>query len=187
MNNHQVITDSLQDDGSLGDCSFEEIVHEVCCHHPRSKDNSSETAEQPPAKKRKVGKRVRIAEQENEFFYRTYDPEEMKSAWMSENDFEEIRQRNRETLVTILKSLGEMSKVNAHEFCLRGLEIHIEMFYTKTGREEHKKVVQQVLENQKTLRSFGIHDPETLGKVYAELSRRATRRALELAFIDAIR
>ena len=183
MTNSQLITDPFQDDESLSERSFEETVKVVCC---RPREDDLLHSEQPPAKKRKQSKKVRIVEQENELYYRPYDKEEMKSAWMSDKDFRAIKEGNRETLITILKSCGEMSKVDANECCLRGLESHIEMFYTKSKRDGHKKIIQRVLADQKAMRAFGVDNPEMLGKVYGELSQQATRRALNLALIDAL-
>ena len=186
-NNNQAIIAQppFDDDISLGECSFEEMVNQVCCQHSREQDLL--LAEQPPTKKRKTNKKVRIMEQENELYYRPYDKEEIKEAWMSDNDFKAIKQGNRETLLTILKSYGEWSKIDANEVCLRGLECHIEMFYTKRKRDGHKQIIKRVLADQKLLRSMGVSDPEMLGQVYGELSRGAARRAVDLAFVDSLR
>ena len=179
------INQSFQDDISIGECSFEKMVNQICCH-PRDADIPSEVV-QPPNKKRKLAKRVRIVEEENQLFYRHYAREEMKSTWMSDADFKAIKHDNRETLITILKACGEMEKVNAHECCLRGLESHIEMFYTKSKRDAHKNAIKRVLEDQFTQRFRGIEDPESLSQVYSELSQQSTRRAIELAFVDSLR
>uniref|UniRef100_A0A7S3P8P7 Uncharacterized protein n=1 Tax=Amphora coffeiformis TaxID=265554 RepID=A0A7S3P8P7_9STRA len=175
---------SFQDDISIGECSFEDMVNQICCH-PRD-DIPSEVV-QPLTKKRKLAKKVRIVEEENKLFYRPYDREEMKSMWMSDADFKAIKRGNRETLIAILKACGEMEKVNAHEFCLRGLESHIEMFYTKSKRVAHKKAIKRVLDDQCAQRFCGIEDPDSLSQVYSELSQHSTRRAIELAFVDSLR
>ena len=184
MDNQTIIAQPLQDDISLSEFSFEEMVNDVCCH-PRNEEATIE--EQPPTKKRKVSKKVRIVEQENELFYRPYDKEELKETWMSQSEFKAVKQGNRETLITILKSCGELSKVDAQEFCLRGLESHIEMFYTKRKRDGHKQAIKRVLADQELLRSMGLSDPEMISQVYGELSRHATVRAINLAFVDALR
>ena len=183
MDNQTIIAQPLQDGISISEFSFEVMVNEVCCH-PRDEEV---VQEQPPAKKRKLAKKVRIVEQENELFYRPYYKEELKETWMSDSDFKAVKQGNRETLITILKACGEMSKVDAHEFCLRGLESHIEMFYTKRKRDGHKQAIKRVLADQNLLRSMGLSDPEMISQVYGELSRHATVRAINLAFVDALR
>ena len=183
MADSQLITQPFQDDISIGECSFEEMVKQICCH---ARDDIPAEVH-PPTKKRKLTKRVRIVEEENELFDRPFVREEMKSTWMSDSDFKAIKQGNRECLIAILKACGEMEKVNAHEFCLRGLENHIEMFYTKEKRSAHKKVIKRVLDDQNAQRFFGIKDPDSIGQVYSELSQKATRRAIELAFVDSLR
>lgn len=179
------INQFIQDEISIGECSYEEMVKQICCH---ARDEiPSEVVQQPPTKKRKLSKKVRIAEENNELFYRPYGREEWKSTWMSDADFKAIKEGNRETLITILKACGEMEKVNAHKFCLRGLESHIEMFYTKSKRVAHKMAINRVLEDQCAQRFYGIEDPDSLSQVYSELSQQSTLRAIELAFVDSLR
>lgn len=154
--------------------------------HGRSAEDSSIT-EQPPTKKRRVNKKVRIAEEENELHYLPYDEDHKNRVWMQESDFTAIKQGNRQTLIEILQSYGEMSKIDASEFCLRGLEDHLEVFFLKQNPQKRKTVIQRVLADQNAQRANGVRDPDMLSKVYGHLSQQATQRALELAYVDALR
>lgn len=143
---------------------------------------------EPPTKKqRRVSKTVRFVEEENDLHYCFYDEDDKFSAWMQESDFSSIKQGNKETLIAILRSCGEMAKIDPSEVCLRGHEAHLEMYFFKAKRDMHKTVIRRVLLDQHEQRSTGVTDPEMLSKVYGYLSQNATRRALELAFVDALR
>lgn len=183
--NSIIIRQALGDDSFVGESATFEEMKQQGCRPPREREEDICPQHQPPTKKCKVDKKVRIVEEENELYFRAYDQEEIQEAWMSESDFDAIKQANRETLFKIIQSLGEISKVDAHEFCLRGLERHVEMFYMRRKRN-NKEIIQRVLADQMLLRSLGITDSRMIGQVYGELSRHATRRALDLAFVDAL-
>lgn len=154
----------------------------------RGREEGLSAVDKPPSKKQRVAKKtVRIVEQENELYYFPYDKEDTNNAWMQESDFSAIKQGNRQTILTILRLGGEMSKINVHDFCVRGLEDHIEMLVVRTKRDRRKKIINRVLSDQKTQRLVGVRDAEMLSKVYGHLCQYSTRRALELAYVDALR
>jgi hypothetical protein len=139
-------------------------------------------AEQALRKKRKLQKSVRIMECENELYYRPYDNDDLKGAWMQQSDFDDVKEGNRQTLKAVIKSCNELSELDPDEYCLRGLERHIETIFFKSTRGKGKSIVQRVLSDQVLKR-----DEESISEVYAVLSRSSTLRALDRACVDALR
>ena len=134
-------------------------------------------------------KRVRIAENCNQSHcIPAHDETEIGKRWMCENesDYSQIKQDICQTLRTFLKSWDDVSRLDVNECCLRGLEKHIEFLCTRTRQESHKDSVQVVLLDQTTMRTNGSIDPEVLAETYRERTKQSKRRALQLAYVDAL-
>lgn len=120
-------------------------------------------------------------ESENELYYRAYDNEDLKAAWMQQSDFVAVKEGNRHTLKAIIKACNELSEIDPLEHCMRGLERHIETIFFKSTREETKYIVRQVLRDQASLR-----DADSISTQYRMNSKPSTRQALQRACGDAL-
>lgn len=166
--------------------SISEIIEPSRLCRIRPLDNTDMCVQAPPPRRRKHALKVRIEEEANEEYSSCYNEQDISNAWMSQRDYANIKQNNRETLMTIIKSLGGVGKLDANVCCLRGLESHIEMFYTDSKKEVRKRSIERVLSDQESMRASGSYNANALAGGYREASKYACKRGLELAYIDAL-
>jgi hypothetical protein len=152
----------------------------------RPSDEKDGCVPAPPTKRRKTARKVCIVEEANEEFPSSYCKEDISNAWLSQSDYSNIKQSNRETLMAIVNSLGDVGRLDANVCCLRGLETVFEMIYTNSKRQVSKYSIDRVLSDQESMRARGLYSAEALAGGYREASRPACRRGLELASIDAL-
>ena len=133
-----------------------------------------------PLKKRRLARKtVRFNETQNTYRSRHASADDLKNAWLQPADYRSIRSANRATILAISKVQGDISLLDANEFCVRGLEEQFVAFIFCMPRNRQRKFSKLVLEQQS--------DPDNLGQVSARLSRADVTKALKNATIDAFR
>jgi hypothetical protein len=138
-----------------------------------------------PNKKRRLSKKtVQFCEDKNTVVYRHLSNEDLKQAWMNQDDYKVIRQENRNTIVALNKVMGKLHILDS-EYCIRGLETFISILIFGTDRKKNLKIVRVILNEQNIQRASGIFDPTTLTAVSMILSRESRIKALHSASFDA--
>jgi hypothetical protein len=138
-----------------------------------------------PNKKRRLWKKtVRFCDDKNTVVYRHLSNEDLKRAWMNQDDYKAIRQENRNTLVALKKVMGKLHILDS-EYCIRGLETFISILIFGADRKKNLKIARVVLNEQNIQRASGISDPTTLTAVSMILSRESRIKALQSASFDA--
>jgi hypothetical protein len=139
-----------------------------------------------PNKKRRLSKKtVRFCDDDkNTVVYRHLSIEDLKRAWMNQDDYKTIRQENRNTIVALKKVMGKFHNLDS-KYCIRGLETFISILVFGTDRQKNVKIARVILDEQKIQRASGISDPTTLNAVSMILSRDSRIRALQHASYDA--
>ena len=157
-------------------------VAEKTTAHPKRSLGDDQYA---PNKKRRLSKKtVQFCEDKNTVVYRHLSNEDLKQAWMNQDDYKAIRQENRNTIVALKKVMGKLHILDS-EYCIRGLETFISVFLFGTDREKNLKIARVILNEQNIQRASGIFDPTTLTAVSMILSRESRIKALQSASFDA--
>jgi hypothetical protein len=157
-------------------------VAEKTIEHP--KRSLGDDQEYTPSKKRRLSKKtVRFCEDKNTVVYRHLSSEDLKRAWMNQDDYKSIRRDNRNTIVALKKVMGKLHILDS-DYCIRGLETFISILIFGTDRKKNVKIVRLILNEQNIQRASGVFDPETLTAVSMILSRESRIKALKSASFD---
>jgi hypothetical protein len=157
-------------------------VAEKTIVHPKRSVGDDQYA---PSKKRRLSKKtVRFCDDKNTVVYRHLSNEDLKRAWMNQDDYKSIRLENRKTIVALKKVMGKLHILDS-EYCIRGLETFISILIFGTDRKKNVKIVRLILNEQNIQRASGIFDPETVAAVSMILSRESRIKALKSASFDA--
>lgn len=154
--------------------------------HPANRSRVTRGDDQyAPNKKRRVSKNtVRFCEDKNTVVYRHLSNEDLKRAWMNQDEYKAIRRENRNTIVALKKVMGKLHILDS-EYCIRGLETFISILIFGADRKKNLKIVRAILNEQNMQRTSGIFDPTTLTAVSMILSRDSRIQALQSASFDA--
>jgi hypothetical protein len=157
-------------------------VAEKSVHTKRSLSHDQCT----PNKKRRLSKKtVRFCDDDkNTVAYRHLSIEDLKRAWMNQDDYKTIRQENRKTIVALKKVMGKFHNLDS-QYCIRGLETFISILIFGTDRQKNVKITRVILDEQNIQRASGISDPTTLNAVSMILTRDSRVKALQSASYDA--
>jgi hypothetical protein len=137
-----------------------------------------------PNKKRRLSKKtVRFCEDKNIVVYRHLSNEDLKRAWMNQDDYKAIRLENRNTIVALKKVMGKLHILDS-EYCIRGLETFISILIFGTDRKKNLKIVRLIVNEHNRQRAAGIFDPATLTTLSMILSRESRIKALASASFD---
>lgn len=135
-----------------------------------------------------LSKAVRFAKEKRVHAMRETDDDDFPNCcWYQEQDYERIKQDNRETLVALSKANGKIATIDATEHCIRGLEVHINVLLLQIPFGNHqRKVVQSVLSLQQTQRKMQSHDAVALREMSLIISKQDKLKAWKVATIDAL-
>ncbi|KAL7581046.1 hypothetical protein ACA910_005850 [Epithemia clementina (nom. ined.)] len=118
--------------------------------------------------------------------YRSYDEGDLERCWIQQDEYKEIKEDTKRTLLAIKKSGGNLSSLDVQKHCLRGLEQSIATILFRADRRPHRRIVQRVLRVQQTQRMKGqSYDPSVIRTMYSMMTKHSVRRAIDLARIDA--
>jgi hypothetical protein len=167
----------------------EELSSLLAKKHSRSVEPSAtgncHFGEQAPrrAKKQRVKKNVRFAEDKVWVF-----DEEHGCSWYHEQDYQRIKQENRDTLIAIARAKGKLGDIDANSYCVRGLELQIGITLLNMAPYGRQKiVVKRVLDLQDKQRSQKIIDADALREISRTISMEDKFKAWRTASIDAFR
>jgi hypothetical protein len=163
---------------SLGDTTFTEKT----TAHPKRSLGHDQYA---PNKKRRLSKKtVRFCnDDKNTVIYRHLSDEDLKRAWMNTDEYKAIRQDNRNTIVALNKVMGKLHNLDS-QYCIRGLETFISILIFGADRQQNRKIVRVILNEQDIQRESGISDPITLTAVSMILCRDSRIKAFQRASFD---
>jgi hypothetical protein len=149
----------------------------------------SDVPSAPLRKRRKFShkKNVRFEESENEIFYLQYDHDEqdLKKSWIQQDEYQGIRNENRDTLLELKRVRGRVSQLNVDDFCIRGLEEQISIYLLRGERHRQRKFARRIVQFQNEQRRLGYTDASALSAMCAVLAQPALRKATNLANMDA--
>jgi hypothetical protein len=136
------------------------------------------------AKKKRVEKTVRFAEDQ----VRVFEVEGGNVGWYHEQDYQRIKQENRDTLIAIARAKGKLVDIDADCYCIRGLELQVGITLLNTvPYARQKMVVKRVLDLQEEQRSQNISDTDALREMSRSLSTEDKFKAWRTASVDAFR
>jgi hypothetical protein len=144
----------------------------------------------PLRKRRKLSSRkksVRFEESKNETFHRHYDHDEqdLKKSWIQQDEYQVIRNENRDTLLELKRVRGRVSQLNVDDFCIRGLEEQISIYLLRGERYRQRKIARRIVQAQNEQRLLGYTDAGALSAMCTVLAQPALRKATNLANMDA--
>jgi hypothetical protein len=159
------------------------VAEKTTAHPKRSLGGHDQYA---PNKKRRISKKtVRFCDDDkNTVVYRHLSDEDLKRAWMNQDEYKAIRHENRNTIVALKKVMGKLHVLDS-KYCIRGLETFISILIFGTDRGKNLKIVRVILNEQNIQRASGVFDPTTLTAVSMILSRDSRIKALQRASFDA--
>ena len=148
---------------------------DACCHVELAP---------PKPKKRRVEKTVRFAEDQ----VRVFEVEDGNVGWYHDQDYQRIKQENRDTLMAIARAKGKLGDIDADCYCIRGLELQIGITLLSMVPYAHQKmVVKRVLDLQEEQRSQNIVDTDALREMSRSLTMQDKFKAWRTASVDAFR
>jgi hypothetical protein len=114
--------------------------------------------------------------------------DEFSTRWYIEEDYQRIKQENRNTLIKLSQVNGKLGTMDASEFCIRGLEVHINVLLLQIPADRQKKVVESVLATQTGLRSDCKNGKKPLCQLeFATALRESSRNISKLDKLKAWR
>lgn len=148
---------------------------------------SSRVPSAPFRKRRKLShkKSVRFEESKNETFHRHHDEQDLKQSWIQQDEYQVIRNENRDTLLELKRVRGRVSQLNIDHFCIRGLEEQISIYLLRGERHRQRKIARRIVQEQHEQRRLGYTDTSAISAMCTVLARPALRKAANLANMDA--
>jgi hypothetical protein len=149
---------------------------------------SSDVPSGPFRKRRKLlhKKKVRFEESKNETFHRPHhDEQDLRQSWIQQDEYQGIRNENRETLLELKRVRGRVSQLNVDHFCIRGLEEQISIYLLRGERHRQRMIARRIVQEQHEQRRLGYTDASALSAMCTVLAQPALRKAANLANMDA--
>lgn len=125
----------------------------------------------------KPTKSVRFYNEANEIYYRILSDEDLKNAWLSEEEESASRRAVYLSIQAYRQEAEQGSKELSPDVSMRGLEHHASALYTEQKLLQGKKIRQSILLAQ--------NDAAAVAKLSDELSADDVKYAVELAALDA--
>jgi hypothetical protein len=148
---------------------------------------SSHMPTAPLRKRRKLlhKKTVRFEESKNETFHLHHNEQDLKQSWIQQDEYQCIRNENRDTLVELKRVRGRVSQLNVDHFCIRGLEEQISIYLLRGERHRQRKFARRIVQQQHEQRRLGYTNACALSALCTVLAQPALRKAVNLANMDA--
>jgi hypothetical protein len=145
----------------------------------------AEIHEEPVPKKRKVKKRVSIAEENEIKHCARYTDEDIREAWCNDFDYSIFKIECLYTVMTIRFVKGDLAKLDPSIICTRGLESHLGRRISSVNRTRRRvALIQMVLNQQNINRVVGNESSCGLRLISEKLSQDATFMAIVLGQLD---
>jgi hypothetical protein len=112
--------------------------------------------------------------------------QELDATWIQPEEYSEIERERRRSIHAIKATQGDLSRLDASEYCAKGLEHQLsssrQLLSRKLKNMQYKKLL---LEEQNMQRHFGVSDPEALQRLSQLFSEQASKRAHFRACLDS--
>ncbi|KAL7573813.1 hypothetical protein ACA910_007838 [Epithemia clementina (nom. ined.)] len=115
---------------------------------------------------------------------RTMPREEIKDRWLQPSEYAEIERRRRDTVYAVMETKGDLTHLDEHEHCLKGLEHQLSPQQCARRRDTNMRYRQLLLEEQGFQMKCGFRDPETLRRLSEAFSRQSMTQARIRALIN---
>jgi hypothetical protein len=110
--------------------------------------------------------------------------EDLSAAWIQPEEYATIEKDRRRTMEAVMVANGDMSLLNADEFCIMGLEHQVSSAQTAKRRVKNMQFRKLIIEEERFQRRCGFSDPEALQSLSEIFSQQAKKRAHLRAVLD---